>query len=349
MNPIIDLHMHLDGSLPLYAVEVLMGIYPHYVPEKYKPLLDMEAGERLWNLKKELRAPQNCRSLSQYLKCFDLPCALMKSSLGMSIILNKLLDDLAQEGLRYVEIRYAPQLHSPECEESVRYQYEKEMLEAMLSAVQSATVKVNFILCMMRNLPERNKLGYDPNVNTLKLAREFLGKGVCAVDLAGAEARDATSAFRKLFEMASEMGLPFTIHAGEAGNREWRLESLKSAIEFGAKRLGHGIALEHAPELRAICKERGIGIECCPVSNLQTQAVCGGIGYHPLPLFLEEGLLVSVNTDNLTVSNTNLRKEFELFSKIGIGEAEQRILTMNAINSSFADEATKTWLRTFVK
>ena len=121
-----------------------------------------------------------------------------------------------------------------------------------------------------------------------------------------------------------------------------------SAIEFGTKRIGHGIALANSIELRKLCKDKGIGIECCPVSNLQTKAVMGGIKHHPLSQFLREGLLVSVNTDNRTVSNTNLEKEFELLAEVGIGEAEQRQLMLNAIEMAFADEATKDWLRTFI-
>jgi adenosine deaminase len=148
--------------------------------------------------------------------------------------------------------------------------------------------------------------------------------------------------------IARELNIPFTIHAGEAGPKGWRVRSIKWAIKFGAKRIGHGIALEHSPELRELCKKNGIGIECCPVSNLQTKAVEGGIKNHPLPQFLKEGLLVSVNTDNRTVSNTNLEKEFTLLRKVGISKTEQKQLMLNAIKMSFTDDATKLWLRTFI-
>jgi len=349
MKPMIDLHCHLDGSLTKGIVAQLMEKYPERVPERLKPLLDMHEFERIEALKKELQAPQDCRSLAEYLGKFDLPCALLQDAWAMQFATVGLLRHLVLNGVRYAEIRFAPQLHSVNVEEVERLQYEANILRAMLEARQMVPqIEVNFILCCMRNLPE-GKAGERANYRTLRLAEKFLDHGVCAIDLAGAEARDATSDFRKLFEVAREMELPIVIHAGEAGNRDWRLDSLKRAIEFGAKRIGHGIALEHDPELRAICKANGIGIECCPISNLQTKAVCGGIQYHPLPMFLKEGLKVSVNTDNRTVSNTNLQKEFELLEQIGIGEAEQRQLMRNAINSAFASEQTKVGLRTFIK
>lgn len=350
MKPIIDLHLHLDGSLSVKCVNSLMALDSERVPEEYKYLLDMEDDKRLAALEKVLRVPEPCLSLADYLTKFDLPCALLQTPEAMQLAVGDLLQNLEAEGVKYVEVRFAPQLHSQGIkDEFKRYWYEEKIVKAMLEkTAEFSNIKCNFILCMMRNLPEAKESEYNPNMNTLRLADNFLNKGVVAVDLAGAEARDATSEFRWAFDFAQEMKIPFTIHAGEAGALQWRLDSLKSAIEFGTCRIGHGIALENAPELRKICKDAGIGIECCPVSNLQTKAVCGGIHEHPLPMFMQEGLLVSVNTDNRTVSNTNLQKEFKLLSEIGIGEVEQKVLTMNAIESSFANEQMKKWLRTLV-
>ena len=349
MKSIIELHCHLDGSLPKGIVSALMEHYPERVPVRLKHLLYLTEEERIKELRKELQAPQNCKSLAEYLGKFDLPCALLQDDWSLQFATIGLLRELVLEGVKYVEIRFAPQLHSINVPEEEKFQYEANFLWSMIKARQLLPqIECNFVLCTMRNLPD-GKAGERANQRTLRLAQEFLGRGVCAVDLAGAEARDATSEFRKLFAMAREMKLPFTIHAGEAGTRDWRLESLKSAIEFGATRIGHGIALEHSQELRDICKANRIGIECCPISNLQTKAVCGGVQYHPLPLFLSEGLMVSVNTDNRTVSNTNLSKEFELLSQIGIGEADQKQLVRNAIDSSFASELTKIGLRSLIK
>jgi len=347
MKPFIDLHCHLDGSLSLNNINCLMKVFPERVPEKLKYLMEINEAKRLNLLEKELKAPANCKSLAEYLEKFQLPCALLQDSAALTIATTTLLCELAVEGVKYVEIRFAPQLHSVNVPEEEKFQYEAEFLNAMIEARKMVPqIECNFILCAMRNLPD-GKAGELANERTLMLAHKFIGQGVCAVDLAGAEARDATSDFRRLFAMAREMELPFTIHAGEAGTRDWRLESLKSAIEFGAKRIGHGIALEHDSELRAICKANGIAIECCPVSNLQTKAVCGGIQYHPLPMFLKEGLKVTVNTDNRMVSNTDLCKEFGVLSQIGIGEYEKKQLMRNAVESSFASELTKERLRTF--
>ena len=344
MENFIDLHLHLDGSLSEFTIKSLMEFQYRQLTDSQKVLLENPDA-----LSAALRAPVDCNSLAEYLTKFDLPCSLLQSPEAMYYATVDLLSELADEGVKYVEIRFAPQLHSLKYQnsEKERLAYERAIVKAVIDARMTvSSIKSNFILCCMRNIPDRKKLGYDPNYNTLLLAEEFLGKGVVAVDLAGAEARDETEAFNSLFEKAREMKIPFTIHAGEAGETEWRLNSLRSAIKFGAKRIGHGIALEHSYEMRKFCKLNNIGIECCPVSNLQTKAVVGGIEKHPILTFLEEDMLVSVNTDNRTVSNTNLKKEFELLATVGVGKKGVEQLNRNAIEMSFADEATKQWLRT---
>lgn len=166
-------------------------------------------------------------------------------------------------------------------------------------------------------------------------ARKFVGKGVCALDLAGDESAFPTRQFRELFAKAKEWGIPFTIHSGECGS----VENVREALELGAKRLGHGIALEKSAELRKMCQEKQIGIEMCPTSNLQTKAV-KDLKQYPLQQFLDEGLLVSIHTDNRTVSGTTLQKEQSYF-----GEEVIRQCTLNAIETAFTTEEIKNELR----
>ena len=119
------------------------------------------------------------------------------------------------------------------------------------------------------------------------------------------------------------------------------MDNIREAIALGAKRLGHGIALEKSPELRQLCKEKGIGIEMCPTSNLQTKAVKGLDGY-PLKQFLEEDLLVSVHTDNRTVSGTTMEQEEKLVKeRLQISEEMWLQCTRNAIQTAFASDEIK--------
>ena len=165
----------------------------------------------------------------------------------------------------------------------------------------------------------------------IRIAREYLGNGVCAADLAGAEAIYPMSEFMELFGQAKKLGMPFTIHAGECGN----VQNILDSIEAGALRIGHGIAMRGNSEVQKMIREKGIGVEMCPISNLQTKAVAGP-EFYPIREFLDHGALVTVNTDNRTVSNTTMTKELQFIQEhYRITDEEIRLMMINAVDTAF--------------
>ena len=180
----------------------------------------------------------------------------------------------------------------------------------------------------------------EESMEMIKAARKFLGKGLCAVDLAGNEAAFPMKNFEKLFANARELELPFTIHAGECGS----VENVVDSVNAGARRIGHGIALKGNKEAMDLCREKKIGIEMCPISNMQTKAVADPADY-PIREFLDAGLKVTLNTDNRMVSNSTLAKEIEFVQKnYGITDEEIWKMTENAIEVSFANDEVKQML-----
>ena len=143
--------------------------------------------------------------------------------------------------------------------------------------------------------------------------------------------------FMNLFQNARRIGMPFTIHAGECGSAE----NIKNAVDAGAARIGHGIAMRgHADLIRELAQKK-IGIEMCPISNLQTKAVPGAEAY-PLREFIDGKLLVTVNTDNRTVSNTTMTKELEFIQKMyNITDEEILLMMKNAADVAFTDDAVR--------
>ena len=165
----------------------------------------------------------------------------------------------------------------------------------------------------------------------IRTAREYLGNGVCAADLAGAEAIYPMSEFMKLFGQAKKLGMPFTIHAGECGN----VQNILDSVEAEALRIGHGIAMRGNSEVQKMIREKGIGVEMCPISNLQTKAVESESQY-PLREFLDNGIKVTVNTDNRTVSNTTMTKELQFIQEhYRITDEEIRLMMRNAVDTAF--------------
>lgn len=165
----------------------------------------------------------------------------------------------------------------------------------------------------------------------IRTAREYLGNGVCAADLAGAEAIYPMSEFMELFGQAKKLGMPFTIHAGECGN----VQNILDSVEAGALRIGHGIAMRGNSEVQKMIREKGIGVEMCPISNLQTKAVESESQY-PLREFLDNGIKVTINTDNRTVSNTTMTKELQFIQEhYRITDEEIRLMMINAVDTAF--------------
>ena len=141
----------------------------------------------------------------------------------------------------------------------------------------------------------------------------------------------------ELFTKVGKLGIPFTLHAGECGNPQNIIDS----VQVGAKRIGHGIAMRGHKGLQRELAARNIGIEMCPISNLQTKAVNITAEY-PLREFLDAGLKVSINTDNRTVSNTTLTKELDFIQRTyGIQDEEILLLMKNAADTAFASDEVK--------
>ncbi len=238
----------------------------------------------------------------------------------------------AGEHTIYMEIRFAPLLSAAEGLTS--RQIVESVLRGLKKAEESFQIKGNIILCAMRHMP------WEKNMEIVELAREYLGQGVCAIDLAGDEAAFPVLGQKRVFEEAARLGIPFTIHAGECSSAE----SIQNAVELGAKRIGHGIAMAGNKDAIRLCRQREIGIEMCPTSNLQTKAV-PSMGQYPFREFWEEGLLVTVNTDNRTVSGTTVTQELEALEQAGyLLPEERKQLMQNAAKASFADNAVKDWM-----
>jgi adenosine deaminase len=136
-----------------------------------------------------------------------------------------------------------------------------------------------------------------------------------------------------------KLGLPYTIHAGECGS----VENVELAVAYGAKRIGHGIALRGHADAIEECVRHNIAIEMCPISNLQTKA--STLQDYPMREFADAGLIVTVNTDNRTVSNTSLTRELEhIQTHYGFSDEELYTFQKNAANAAFADDETRSGL-----
>lgn len=278
----IVLHLHLDGSLRPETV--------------YDWLVEQGEDVTLEQVQNALMVKKDCRDLNEYLEKFDLPCRMLQTKEHIEQATYELFEDLAKQNVIYAEVRFAPSKHR---EEGLEY---NEIVEAAIKGMERAKkefgIDGSLILCAMRGDSSKN------NLKTVEIAKQYLGKGVSAIDLAGAEALFPTRDYKDIFENATALGIPFTIHAGEADGPE----SIKKALEFGAKRIGHGVRCLEDPKLVGYLVQNEIVLEVCPISNLQTKATGED---HPMEELYRKGLKVTISPDNNSVSNTDILQEYE--------------------------------------
>ena len=323
----IDLHLHFDGSLLARTVLEL-------AKEQGIALPSEEPDE----LKLFLAAPPDCGSLNEYLEKFDLPLLVLQTREAIRKGMYTLASSLKEQGMLYAEIRFAPQLHTKKG--LAQEQVVKAALQGLQEAAAGSFFKAKLILCCMRGADNREE-----NLLTVRTAAAFLGRGVAALDLAGAEALYPTADYGEVFSLAKELSVPFTIHAGEADGPE----SIRAALRMGASRIGHGVRAGEDPELLEELKEKQIPLEMCPSSNVQTKAV-PSLSEHPVLSYLRRGLLVTVNTDNMTVSDTTIEREFRLLKEeLGMTPEERRQLLLNAADAAFLTAEERWRLRDVIE
>lgn len=307
--PKVELHLHLDGSLNIDLVSK--------ITKKKK--------EEITNI---LVAPDKCIDLNDYLKRFTFPVSMMQTKDDLELFSYELSKDLEKDNVIYAEVRFAPNKHIMKLTLS-------EVVESIINGFKKGNVEINLILCMMRGD------FFEDNLNVILLAEKYLNKGVCAIDLAGAEALYKTKDYEELFKIASRKNIPFTIHAGEADSAK----SIADAISFGAKRIGHGIRITEDDDLMKLVKDKNILLEICPTSNVQTNVI-NNIKEHNIKTLYEYGLKISINTDNRTVSNTTLTKEYELLENNFQFTKEDFIeMNLNAIDAAFLSNEEKQELK----
>lgn len=311
--PKTDLHVHLDGSLRL---ETIIDLAAKYGVEL--PATEPEA------LRRAMHCGENTGSLVEYLKAFDITLKVLQTEESLYRVAYELVEDAAKENVRYMEVRYSPMLHT---REGLRL---TTVVEAVLSGLYDGQRKFgtesNVIICGIRNISPESSL------EMAQLAVAYKNRGVVAYDLAGAEYDHPAKHHLPAFQLVRANNINVTIHAGEA----YGPESIHDAIHVcGAHRIGHGCRLREDGDLLAFLNDHRVPLECCPSSNVQTGAV-HDLASHPLKLYHDLGLRVTVNTDNRLITDTTVSKELWItYSQMGFSLDEIKRILVNGVKAAF--------------
>jgi adenosine deaminase len=322
--PKVLLHDHLDGGLRPDTVielasEVGYGDLPTRDPEELTRMLTAGAHRGHLNL---------------YLDAFRHTVGVMQTREALQRVAAECAEDLAEDGVVYAEVRFAPELHT---ELGLTLD---EVVEAVLKGFREGSkrrpIRVYALLTAMRTAAR--------SLEIAELAVRYRDAGVVGFDIAGAEAGSPPSRHLDAFQCIHRANFHITIHAGEG----FGLPSIWEAVQYcGADRLGHGVRIAddididesgsiRLGRLASYIRDKRIPLEMCPTSNVQTGAATS-IARHPLRLLRQLQFRVTVNTDNRLMSQVTLSSEFQrVAEEFGYGWQDIEWLTINAMKSAFA-------------
>ena len=315
--PKAELHLHLDGSLRIDTALELARTRGIDAPKNWT------------GMSAALVGPMPSASQAELLKAFDLPIALMQDEEALERIAAELVESKAADNVRYMEIRWGPLLHV------ARGLSIADGIAAVCRGANAAAartgVTVRLISTALRSHdPERN-------VELAETAAGFIDQGLTAWDLAGPEeAFPDPLTHARSFEAARANGLRMTIHAGEWGGAP----QVGRALVIHPERIAHGPGAIDDPELCAELRARRVTLDLAPHSNWQA-GIVPSVADHPLKPLYRLGVPVTLNTDDLTVSDLTLSDEYiAAAEEIGLTLPELWTIDRHALDVAFADEAT---------
>ena len=289
--PKVELHQHVDGSIPLDLMWRTM------VENDLNPVETREELEKLLVLQEDEEG-----TLLRYLDKFHYPLWITQFYENIVEVVQAIVEAAHRTGVRNLELRYAPIIHTYgglTIRQAIR-----AVLTGLNRGSSARDMRVGLIIIAMRH--------HGPHIAKI-LARSAISEGqqlhksagVVGFDIAGAETGNPPRLFREAYEIARAGGLGLTAHVGEDEGPEMIWHALD---ELGVQRVGHGCtAVRDAELMRRLARDR-ILVECCLTSNYQTGAVSRE-ARHPIHDFLEAGVPVAVCTDNTTVSATDQNRE----------------------------------------
>lgn len=318
--PLVELHRHLDGNVRLSTVLDLAREHglelPAWTPEELRPHVQVMEREP---------------SLVSFLEKLELLRRVMVDYDAVARIVRENLEDAVAEEIDHIELRFSPvfmaELHGLDPARVAQV-----ACETLAESLETLPLSAKLIGILSRTY------GVESAWRELEAILPFGDRGIVAIDLAGDEAGFPGELFVDHLTRAREAGFHVVVHAGEAAGSE----SVRQAVEeLGAERIGHGIRAAEDPAVVELLRRRRIPLEVCPTSNVQTSTVAS-YREHPLPYLLRQGLEVTLNTDDPSISGIDLAHEYRVAEEeLGLSEEELKTLQENALEAAFLTDAER--------
>lgn len=304
--PKVELHVHLEGAIPHAALWELIRKY---------------GGDPSVRDLKALRRRFEYRDFSHFIKTWSWKNQFLREYEDFTFIAEVTAQDLAAQNIRYAEMLFSPSLF-------VRHELEVQRLtEAVrVGLARIPTLTIALVADLVRDY------GPKAEARTLAKLKEVRDQGVIGIGIGGSEGEFPPEQFGAVYREARRLGFHTNAHAGEAAGAK----NIWGAIEqLQVERIGHGTRAHEDPSLVKHLTEMQIPLEMCPLSNVRT-GVVDELANHPIREYFQQGIPVTVNTDDPKMFGTSLAKEYRsLVEECGFSRREICRLILAAIESSW--------------
>ena len=321
--PKIDLHRHLEGSLRLETLAEMARTHGINVGDLPTQNID--------TLRPHVQVMDEPQNHELFLAKFGVLRHFYHSPEAVARLTYEAIVDAAADNVRYLELRFSPQALA-RVQGFPLADVTDWVIEATQQACRVCQIEVGLIVTLLRHEP------LEVAESVAQVAFDRASRGIVGLDLAGDEVKFAAFPFRELFQEASQRGMGVTIHAGE-----WTdAASVRVAVEeLGAVRIGHGVRVIDDPDVMALVRQKLVTLELCLTSNVQTGAVTH-MAAHPVRELLHQGVAVTLNTDDPSVSNCTLTDEYEAaVHQIGFDPADLLTIGRHAARAAFLPVAQR--------
>lgn len=272
------------------------------------------------------RAIYQYTDFTGFLMAFKAVTERLRTPEDYELITYRMLERLAAQGVVHAEVYVAV---------GVVYYWDRIEFEPLFEGMERARKRAEqaFGITAYWIFDAVRHFGVEAAARVFSKASEMRAhhSSIIGIGIGGDERRTGADVFRQLYADARNAGLRLTAHAGESAGPE----SIWGAINIGAERIGHGLTAIHDPELMSLLAERQIPIEVCITSNVRT-GCCLQLGDHPVRSYFDEGLMVTLNSDDPAMFRSDLEGEYALAgSEFGFTDEQLRELAANSIEASF--------------
>lgn len=319
--PKAELHLHLEGSVEPGTLAELSRRHNTPLPTENNRYDVRGSGDVL--SEDEVRRLYSYKDFNGFMLAFKSVTERLRTPEDYELITYRLMQKLRQQNIMHAEVYVSVGV--------IRWRGQE--FEPIFEGMERGRERGqrDFGISLLWIFDAVRHFGPEAGEEVFELAARYRERNVAGIGIGGDERRGPAEWFRDLYKKAADQGLRLTAHAGETTGPE----SVWGALNIGAERIGHGLSIAQDPELVEVLAHKQVPVEICVSSNLRT-GVCVDFGEHPLKKFFDEGLMVTLNTDDPAMFQTSLCKEYELaVEEFGFSQDQLREMARNSFEASF--------------